>query len=59
MVHGRLRKIAGTNPRREMSLGDIMVVTSISKFIAIIIHIGFRLNPWYLLYLITLFATGR
>ncbi len=44
MVHGRWRKLAGCNPRREISSGAIAVAIKNKKFNAIRTHIGVSLN---------------
>ena len=58
MVHGRWRKLAGCNPRKEISSGAIAVAINNKKFNTIRTHIGVSLKPWYLLYAITLFVEG-
>ena len=58
MVHGRWRKLAGCNPRRERSSGATVVAISNKKFNAIRTHIGVSWKLWYLLYAIALFAKG-
>lgn len=55
MVHGLSRKIAGCNPRRNLSSGFITVAMNSSRFIPINSCIGLKRKPRELLYVITIY----